>query len=67
METGGKANAPVDSGSFTWQFFAGETPIAQLKTVLACIGALAIFFYGTRVFAGTAAKESKASAKRAKK
>jgi hypothetical protein len=31
-----------------WRFFAGNTIVDQLKTVLACIGALAILFYGVK-------------------
>jgi hypothetical protein len=57
----------AESSSLTWQIFAGETLIAQVKTVLACVGIVAILIHGTRAVARTSANSTKASAKRGKK
>jgi hypothetical protein len=59
--------AGVETGSFTWQLFAGETLIAQIKTVLAGIGVAAILIHGTRAVARTTTSGTKTSAKRGKK
>ena len=57
----------LETGSLTWRFFAGETLIAQIKTVLACIGMAAILLQGTRAVARTSANAAKGPARRAKK
>jgi hypothetical protein len=54
-----------ENSSLVQQFFAGDTLLAQLKTVLACLGALAIVFHGGRILAGKPA--GKPTAKRAKR
>ena len=42
--------APPSMGEIlTWQEIAGKTPAEQLKTVLAGIGLLAVFFHGLRL------------------
>jgi hypothetical protein len=56
-----------EPGSLTWKLFAGETLIAQVKTVLACIGVVAILIHGTRAIAPVSTNGTKASAKRGKK
>jgi hypothetical protein len=53
-----------ESDSMLWQIFAGDTPIAQVKTVLAGLGVLAVLFHGTRAVSRSSAAKKKASAKR---
>jgi hypothetical protein len=54
-----------ENSTLVQQFFAGDTLLAQLKTVLACLGALAVLFHGGRMLAGKPA--GKPTAKRAKR
>jgi hypothetical protein len=55
-----------ESARIDWQFFAGDTLLAQLKTVLACLGGVAVFFHGMRILARTTAANNKSSAKRSR-
>ncbi len=52
-------NAPTAShnprNGLTWQLIAGDTLVAQAKTVFAGLGVLAFLFHGTRLLARTAA------------
>jgi hypothetical protein len=55
------------TNSLTWQFFAGATVIEQLKTILACMGVVAVLIHGTRLLSGSTASRAGASAKRVRK
>jgi hypothetical protein len=55
-----------ESARIDWQFFAGDTLLRQLKTVLACLGGVAVFFHGTRLLARRSAAEKKSSVKRSR-
>jgi hypothetical protein len=49
------------------QFFAGETLLAQLKTVLACVGTLAFVFHGGRMLVRTTIASAKPTGKRTRR
>lgn len=54
----------TENSSLVEQFFAGETLLAQLKTVLACVGALAFAFHGGRMLVRTTIASAKPTGKR---
>jgi S1-C subfamily serine protease len=54
----------LENRSLVQQFFAGETLLAQLKTVLACVGALAFAFHGGRMLVRTTISSAKPAGKR---
>jgi hypothetical protein len=56
--------AAGENSSLVEQFFAGETLLAQLKTVLACVGALAFVFHGGRMLVRTTIASAKSTGKR---
>ncbi|MEX2138389.1 MAG: trypsin-like peptidase domain-containing protein [Pirellulales bacterium] len=59
--------ADAETGSLTWQFFAGDTLISQLKTVLACVGIAAVLIHGTRAFTRNTTTGMRAASKRARR
>jgi hypothetical protein len=64
-----KANwqAAGENSSLVQQFFAGETLLAQLKTVLACVGALASIFHCGRMLVRTTIASAKPTGKRTRR
>ena len=56
-----------ENNSLVEQFFAGETLLAQLKTVLACAGGLAILFHGGRMLVRTTIASAKPAGKRTRR
>jgi hypothetical protein len=64
-KTGDEDFSPgIENRSLVQQFFAGETLLAQLKTVLACVGALAFAFHGGRMLVRTTISSAKLTGKR---
>jgi hypothetical protein len=49
------ATPPSPLNDLTWQLIAGDTLVAQAKTILASVGVLAFLFHGSRLLARTTA------------
>jgi hypothetical protein len=56
-----------ETNSLAQQFFAGETLLAQLKTLLACIGALAVLFHGGKIVVRTTTASDKPAGRRTRR